>query len=317
MKFRFPLAQVLNQEVTVKLVPHGGGATRNFRFTIASLFFFVLLSTGIMVASLHILPYLSQANQQISEKEQSVEEARKELQSVLQEIERVVAVSDRLESSLQKTMDGLMSARDGSSVRSAEGARGFPAALREESLNERNAVQKLEHLAETLRSGSQPLEDVQQAMALQEELLNHIPNRWPIVAGRGHVTMEYGPNIHPILDRWYLHKGMDITDTPGVPVVATAAGRVVKAEYDQFGYGRNIVVEHKYGFKTRYGHLDRLLVDEGDTVDAGERIGILGNTGTSTGPHVHFEVLLGGDVLDPSAFLKISNEFRRWRGNRN
>jgi murein DD-endopeptidase MepM/ murein hydrolase activator NlpD len=213
-------------------------------------------------------------------------------------------------------MDGLVYSSAGPWLREQGQSKELAGLLSKESLSSATAVEKLNELSRTLRAGVEPLKDVRQAVALQEELLRHIPNRWPVVAGRGHVTMEYGPNIHPILDHWYLHKGMDITDTPGVPVVSSAAGRVIKAEYDQFGYGWNIIIEHKYGFKTRYGHLQRVLVDEGQSVDSGERIGVLGNTGTSTGPHVHFEVLLGDDVLDPAAFLKISNEFRRWRGNR-
>jgi murein DD-endopeptidase MepM/ murein hydrolase activator NlpD len=279
--------------------------------------FVLTLTAAITAASLRIVPALSTTEEQIDQNTTSAQQARANLQELFDELDQVVSLSRKLESSLHATVEGIAQSERGQQIISDGAVADMQQLLNDDSLSEERAVQTLNDLAETLRAGVRPLEDIRQAVALQEEILKSIPNKWPIVSNLGHVSFEFGPNIHPITNQWYLHKGIDIAyATSGLPVIASAAGRVVEAEYDQYGYGWNVVIEHKYGFKTRYAHLQRTLVEAGQHVESGERIGILGNTGTSTGPHIHFEVILGDDVLDPAAFLKITNEFRRYNRNR-
>ncbi len=162
-----------------------------------------------------------------------------------------------------------------------------------------------------------PLSKLQDLLAAQGTLLADIPNLWPIADNHGHVTMEFGPNRHPRSNQWYLHKGIDIAGAYGASVLASANGKVIEAGYNTTGYGHNILIRHKYGFRTRYSHLSRIYVTKGQEVVQGEAIGAVGNSGISTGPHLDFQIILGTDVIDPSLFLKISRRgFARWSGNR-
>lgn len=116
---------------------------------------------------------------------------------------------------------------------------------------------------------------------------------WPL---QGPITSPYGP-------RWgSFHTGIDIGVGEGTPVHAAAAGTVIEASWDG-GYGNCIIVEHANGTRTRYGHLSRYKVSVGDTVDQGQVIALSGNTGHSTGPHLHFEVIIGGHTQDPMGYL--------------
>ena len=99
-----------------------------------------------------------------------------------------------------------------------------------------------------------------------------------------------------------LHKGVDFAGAPGSPVVAVAAGVVTWAG-ERTGYGRLIEINHGDGFTTRYAHNERTLVTVGQTVKRGERIALMGSTGRSTGPHVHFEVLRNGRQVNPLSFI--------------
>jgi murein DD-endopeptidase MepM/ murein hydrolase activator NlpD len=101
---------------------------------------------------------------------------------------------------------------------------------------------------------------------------------------------------------WFCHKGLDIAADQGTPVRAVAAGTVKFAGWSNQGYGNLVVIDHG-GYQTLYAHLSALSVSTGQSVAAGTTIGLMGNTGFSTGPHLHFEIRLGHDVVDPGSYL--------------
>jgi murein DD-endopeptidase MepM/ murein hydrolase activator NlpD len=100
-----------------------------------------------------------------------------------------------------------------------------------------------------------------------------------------------------------MHKGIDLAGPTGTPVVSTARGQVSYAGYDAGGLGNLVVIDHGYGFLTRYGHLSKILVRTGQTVGRGDLIALSGSTGYSTGPHVHYEVWRNGSALDPMQYI--------------
>lgn len=118
---------------------------------------------------------------------------------------------------------------------------------------------------------------------------------WPT---DGRVTSGYGSRHHPVLDELRHHAGIDIPAPPGQPIVASGAGRVVHAG-PRGGYGLAVVVSHGGGLATLYAHQAKVLVAPGQTVAQGERIGFVGSTGQSTGPHLHFEIRVDGVPRDP------------------
>lgn len=130
-----------------------------------------------------------------------------------------------------------------------------------------------------------------------------IPSIWPIKGGIGHISTVFGYATNDFTGQRYFHQGIDCsTYRTGDPIVATADGKVVLAANDR-SYGLTIVIAHAQGFSTRYGHMDRILVRTGQSVKQGQTIGILGNTGVSTGPHVHYEVMIGDKRTNPFDFL--------------
>jgi murein DD-endopeptidase MepM/ murein hydrolase activator NlpD len=104
--------------------------------------------------------------------------------------------------------------------------------------------------------------------------------------------------------RWgRMHAGTDMAGAYGSPVVATADGVVIKAGWES-GYGRIVTIRHDFGFETRYAHLSEIRVSEGQRVSRGDRIGDMGNSGRSTGTHLHYEVRVGGNPVDPMRFIR-------------
>ena len=125
-------------------------------------------------------------------------------------------------------------------------------------------------------------------------------SNWRIPTGKGtRVTSKYG--FRPRFGR--MHKGVDLKTYVGEPIYAAADGIVTKDAYEYRGYGNYVIVKHSNGFETRYAHLSKRIAKKGDKVKAGDRIGLAGNTGLSTGPHLHFEIRHNGNALDPAWIL--------------
>ena len=118
----------------------------------------------------------------------------------------------------------------------------------------------------------------------------------------GAVVSNFGNRLHPILGYYRLHAGIDYDGNTGDAVIASRSGIVILAEYNG-GYGRTIVLQHNEGFTTLYGHLSSYSVSAGQAVAAGTKIGEIGSTGLSTGPHLHFEIRKDGKPIDPASYL--------------
>ncbi len=133
----------------------------------------------------------------------------------------------------------------------------------------------------------------------QQTLLNFTPSIWPV---RGWVSSHFGYRVSPFTGRRELHKGLDIVNRRGTPVVSTADGEVVFAGYKN-GYGKMVIVDHGLDRITKYGHLSKITVHSGDTVTRGQELGKIGSSGRSTGPHLHYEVVVNGKAVDPVDYL--------------
>lgn len=133
----------------------------------------------------------------------------------------------------------------------------------------------------------------------QKSLLASTPSIWPT---KGWVSSEFGYRISPFTDEREFHKGLDICNKKGSPVLSPANGVVSSIETDP-GYGKMLVIQHGYGLVTRYAHLDKVLVKKGQGVERGQEIAQVGNTGRSTGPHLHYEVHLNGVPVNPMRYI--------------
>lgn len=133
----------------------------------------------------------------------------------------------------------------------------------------------------------------------QRSILAATPSIWPV---KGWVTSGFGKRVNPLTGKPGMHMGVDIANEVNTPIRATADGLVTYAGWES-GYGRVVVIEHGYGFSTRYGHCNRLNVGVGDEVTRGEVIGYMGTTGMSTGSHCHYEVRIHGIPVNPMPYL--------------
>jgi len=133
----------------------------------------------------------------------------------------------------------------------------------------------------------------------QKSMLAHMPSLWPT---KGWISSRFGKRISPFTNESELHKGLDISTSKLSPILAPADGVVSSVKWDH-GYGRILSINHGYGLKTKYAHLEEALVKKGQYIKRGQKIALVGDTGRTTGPHLHYEVHLNGAPVNPLRYI--------------
>ena len=133
----------------------------------------------------------------------------------------------------------------------------------------------------------------------QKSMLACTPSVWPT---RGWISSGFGYRISPFTNEREFHQGLDIATRMNSVIVAPADGVISSAGWE-YGFGRVVTLSHDYGLKTKYGHLAETLVKKGQYVKRGQKIALVGNTGRSTGPHLHYEVHLKGVPVNPLRYI--------------
>jgi murein DD-endopeptidase MepM/ murein hydrolase activator NlpD len=164
------------------------------------------------------------------------------------------------------------------------------------------AQQVRESIEALVREAAQQEEALQSLTQIAEQRSTQwasTPSIWPV---RGWVTSAFGPRVSPFTEKPAWHDGLDIGASPNAPVQAPALGRVVTVAFDP-KMGNMVKLDHGYGIETVYGHLAKSLVKEGQRVKRGDVVALVGSTGLSTGPHLHYMVKKNGQALDPTKFI--------------
>jgi murein DD-endopeptidase MepM/ murein hydrolase activator NlpD len=165
-------------------------------------------------------------------------------------------------------------------------------------------TQTLDKLSREMYVQSKSYDEIKKRIENKAQMLQSIPAIQPVSnKNLMRIASGFGYRIDPIYKIMNFHSGLDFTAPTGTPIYATGDGVVSLSRYDNSGYGMHVVINHGYGYQTLYGHMSRMKVNAGQTVKRGDVIGYVGSTGKSTGPHCHYEVIKGGNKIDPVNFF--------------
>ena len=165
------------------------------------------------------------------------------------------------------------------------------------------ANERIDRLAKRLYVQSKSFDEVVEMAKNKEKMLAAIPAIQPVPnKNLERMASGYGYRMHPIYKVKKMHWGMDFAAPPGTEIFATGDGVVSKVITSRRGYGKHVVIDHGYGYETLYAHMSKIDVRRGQKVHRGDVIGLVGNTGTSSGPHVHYEVHKDGKPINPANF---------------
>ena len=167
----------------------------------------------------------------------------------------------------------------------------------------KNTTQNIEILLSKLQIQNKSFNEITEEAQDHQLLMNSKPSIQPVSTKEyRRISSKFGMRTDPVHGHRQMHRGLDFAGPVGSKIYATGDGVVKTAYFNRHGYGNEIIITHHGGFATRYAHLDKLLVKKGEKVKRGQVIGLMGNTGKSTGPHLHYEVIVNGRVENPSDY---------------
>jgi len=301
----------LTRRYTIVFVPHSEKKVYNLHVTVLSICCFLLVVAGIFGtffwygASYTSTMYnIASKDGRLKDTQASLDQLRDETALLLREARNFESALSGVLSALGAGSNNAMSPNTTGDLSSFLGIKETPEGMLQE-------VDDVRRLSTYLSQAVEPIKEIGTLLDSQSALLTEIPSVWPIKNGIGNITMFFGQNVNPIHGQYYIHKGIDIsTHRSGDPVVATADGQVVTAEYAS-DFGNYIIIRHRHGYYTRYAHMQSFRAQVGQRIQQGEVIGYIGNTGISTGPHLHYEVHIGSDVVDPYRYINIRSSMAK------
>ena len=293
------------KKLTIMIVPHSQKKVINFQTSIFSLLFTLLIVIGVFSSFFWFAHKTAVSVQDLSATKEEAEKAQASLDVLRDQTNELLKTARNFQAALTSTFSSLGLKTAAPTGQTANGDLSYLFNMHEVVEGSLKESSELQQLTSYLNDAVLPVQEMGKLLNVQTTLFSDIPSLWPIKGGIGHISMAFGQNRHPFTGQWYIHKGIDLsTYRSGDPIIATADGQVVTVEFDP-GWGNYIIIKHKHGFYTRYAHLQSYRVTRGEYVQQGQTIGYIGTSGVSTGPHLHYEVHIGSDVVDPIKYLNI------------
>jgi murein DD-endopeptidase MepM/ murein hydrolase activator NlpD len=289
----------LPKRFTILIIPEGSHRVRRFALKVSALKW---SAAGVAVCALMVaglVLFALRANFDRNEFDRLREEARLHQQEMGQLVAKLEIMRKELVVMAQNDAKVRVMTKLAKPQGDALGGVGGPAVDDEPAGGLASLQRQIDDLRREVDMRRVSQEELQGFLNDQRSLLGARPTGWP---SKGWVTSSFGVRRDPFDGVRRMHEGMDIAARTGAPVMATAAG-IVREVGNEPGYGKLVVIDHGYGFSTAYGHNSRLLVKVGQRVKRGDLIAAAGNTGRSSGPHVHYEVRLNGVPVNPQKYL--------------
>lgn len=301
----------VDNEYTIMFIPHRGKAPKSFSFK-ASLLKKIGIVCGIMLligigiaakSSMVVYQAHKEQNELIAYRNDKAAQEQKlaALQQENEKMQKDMAELSALETEVRKALGTSAQPSRGGFDRSQYMGKGGPSAPTDIGMIDVYAAQT-KNLQAEMQQKKAVLNDLLAQLNERNARLNATPDIWPTAGGE--ITSRWGGRSNPFTGSGYdYHPGIDIGNDYGAPVYAGAAGYVEYAGWYS-GYGRYVKISHGYGYETAYGHMSSIAVSDGAYVEKGQVIGYVGSSGYSTGPHLHYEVIINGHDSDPLKLMR-------------
>lgn len=298
------------EKFTMMVIPHSGKATFAISVSLKTLKIAGGLLTAILFISMIFVTNIYISRNKFKNEAEELSAVAKDynaLQNQLEffmkktsDLEEKMAQIEKLDADLRDLLANDPVLKNSVTVQSSKTTMKRTILPSRGSIDRERFINKLEVLEEKIPEEEQSLKELKDAVIQRSDLIAHTPTIYPV---QGEITSDFGYRRSPFGTRQEFHDGVDIGASYGTTVVATADGMVTFTGY-QAGYGRTVTISHGYGLETSYCHNSSILVKAGQQVKKGQPIAKVGNSGRSTGPHLHYTVKLNGQLQDPKNYLE-------------
>lgn len=298
--------KLCDRKLTIMIVPHSQNNVINFRTNIFSLVTGTVIVLGIIVSFFYFNQQRDTSATEITRLKDENRDTLASFDVLRDENNNLLQAAEQFKNSLNQSL-ALVGINLSSSQKNSNQDSDLASLFDNQTVatGSTREITDVKQLTSYMEGATQPIEQIGEMVDAQKAMFADTPNLWPVQGGIGTSTMDFGHAVHPITGKWYIHKGYDIsTGRSGDPIVATANGKVVTNAFDDI-FGINVTIQHKYGYLTKYAHMDASHVTLGQIVEQGEVIGTIGDTGIVTGAHLHYEIHIGASVVDPAQYINI------------
>ncbi|ANX01901.1 peptidase M23 [Thermoclostridium stercorarium subsp. leptospartum DSM 9219] len=310
MKRKKGKAQKRRKYFTLMLIPHNSGRVKTLKTThpVLKLFLLATFFVSVIMALIYQLMLIKEENLRLRKEYSALnlfltEQQKLAIQnlSVISEIEKLEKISqEKIEEfhyQIQNLVKNYIDKETKTLAINRSAIASNPAISFAGKISELKAL--LKFLEDADKEEDKLFSELAEKKFELENYLNSLPTIWPT---EGFIESGFGNRLHPIYKKYHFHTGVDIAGEIGNPIYAAASGTVI-AVGKNGGYGYMVDIDHGNGLVTRYAHCSKILVKKWQKVKAGEKIAEVGDTGVTTGPHLHFEILLNGEPIDPVIFI--------------
>ena len=306
----------LNKTYSIVIIPNNNDSIKKYSFKapfakllVTLLFVFILSITVLFVNMVQVSGELEpkevtkeDLEQQIYSLSQLIVEQNKSLETSNGQIEELNAIVTANKDKIDKFTKQYTLIADNYISKTSRGS-----AIKSVDKTGQDLLE-LNSFVEELNSSFSADKELKDKLATSKEKLKNIVDAIPtLVPANGGISSPFGMRNHPIKKVDKAHEGVDISSSKGDPILAAASGVIEYSGYNS-GYGYHVIIDHKNGYRSLYAHSSKLLVKEGESVIKGQKIALVGSTGLSTGPHLHFEIRIGNTPVDPTEYINFASK---------
>lgn len=295
------------KRITLMLIPHSEKKVLNVQVSLFSIIAVIVLFVSLLFSFFILSSGYTGSLRVINDRDGRIERAEADLYKTSEAVEKLNQSAEQFKKAINRTLKAV---NISSSLEGEGSGKGGDLSnlidIRESDASSSNDIKTIDGVTTLLDTTIPQLIEISDQITNKSSHFIDMPSILPLKGVKGRNTLSFGPQKEPFTGKWYIHRGLDIANSRGTPIIATANGKVSNVDYQKNGYGNYIMISHKWSYNTRYAHLQKVFVSKGQYVKQGDVIGLMGSTGRSTGPHLHYEVRIGPTYVNPADYIGIS-----------
>lgn len=295
---------LFKRRITLMLIPHSEKKVLNLQVSLFSIVAVLVLFLGLLFSFFILSSGYTGSLRVVKDRDLRNEKLEANLYETSKAVEELNKSAEMFKEALNTTLEVV---NPGSSLDDVTTGKGGDLVnligIQESDTSVSDDVKIIRNVTDFLDNTRPKLADLTAQLGDKYEHFVDMPSIFPLKGGKGRITLRFGAKKDPFTGKWYIHRGLDIGHSKGIPIVATANGEVTEVKYQKNGYGNYVSISHKWHYNTWYAHMQKTIVVKGEHVKQGQVIGYMGSSGRSTGPHLHYEVRIGPTYVNPEKYV--------------